>query len=115
MSTDEDSPICLNKNKCINKLCQWKHSQPDKKKQNFCDEYDYSTDSAEKFETHMEELHIRKSYQQIKDKQDLVFSVKLQLSKTFAFASFLSLKFISSVFSLQRSFSLKFILGPKKI
>ena len=49
------------------------------------------------------------------DQQDLVFSVKLQLSKTFAFASFLSLQFRSSVFSLQRSFSLKFILGLKKI
>ena len=36
------------------------------------------------------------------------------LSKTFALGSLESLKFRSSVLSLQRSFSLKFILGQKK-
>ena len=58
MFRHEDSPICLGKNKCINKLCQFKHHQTDKKKQNSCDKCDYTTDSAEKLKTHKEEIHI---------------------------------------------------------
>ena len=69
MFRHEDSPICLGKNKCINKLCQFKHSHNDKEKQNSCDKCDYITDSAENFKTHMEEFHIRKNDKQIEDEQ----------------------------------------------
>ena len=45
-------------------------------------------------------------------KQDLVFSVKLQFKKNLCTRQFR--KFRNCVLSLQRSFSLKFILGQKK-
>ena len=83
MFKHEDSPICLSKTKCINKLCQFKHSQTDKKKQNCCDKCDYITDSAENFKTHMEELHIRKSYQQNEDEQMFDVYVKSNFPEVF--------------------------------
>ena len=65
----EDSPICLNKSKCTNRLSQFKHSQTNKQKQNSFDKCDFITDSAEIIKTHMTEFHITKSDQQIEEKQ----------------------------------------------
>ena len=69
MFRHEDSPICLNKNKCTNKLCQFKHSQTNEQKQNSCDKCDFNTDSDEIIKTHITEFHVTKSDKQIEDKQ----------------------------------------------
>ena len=69
MFRHEDSPICLNKNKCTNKLCQFKHSQTNEQKQNSCDKCDFNTDSDEIIKTHRTEFHVSKSDKQIEDKQ----------------------------------------------
>ena len=69
MFRHEDAPICIHKSKCSNKLCQFKHSENDKKNQYSCDKCDFVTDSAEIIKTHIKECHITKYDQQIEDKQ----------------------------------------------
>ena len=72
MFRHKQSPICLSKTKCSNKLCQFKHSPTDKKKQHSCDKCNYITDSAKNFKTHIEESRVTKSNQQTEVKQIFV-------------------------------------------
>ena len=83
MFRHEDSPICLNKSKCTFKLCQFKHSQSEKKKQNSCDQCDFNTESAEIIETHIKEFHITKSDKQIEDKQTYDLYVETNFPEIF--------------------------------
>ena len=69
MFRHEDSPICLRKNECTNKLCQFKHPPSDITEQNSCDKCGYIITSAEAFKTHLEEFHKTKSDQQIEDER----------------------------------------------
>ena len=83
MFRHEDSPICQRKNVCINKLCQFKHSQSDKTEQDSCDKCGYIITSAEAFKTHLEDFHKTKSDQQIEDEQMFDLYVKTNFPEIF--------------------------------